>query len=183
MSSPGITKKAIADAMKKLMAERPLAKVNVGDIVDICGLNRNSFYYHFKDKYDLVNWIFYTDIAEEFKKEEVESVSAWKLIERLCQFFYRDKKFYINALSVSGQNSFEEYFLELVRKLIVTRVPDILDESAETDFFIDFFVDAFSVTILKWLRKGVKMTPDELVTLIKKATTGAASRILNDTEQ
>lgn len=168
--------------MRKLMDEQPMTKINVGDIVNMCGLNRNSFYYHFKDKYDLVNWIFYTDIAEEFKKEEVGSVSAWKLIEKLCQFFYRDKLFYINALSVSGQNSFEEYFLELIKKLIIIRVPDILDESAEKDFYIDFFVDAFSVTILKWLRNGMKMTPDELVTLMKKAATGAAARILNDKE-
>ena len=58
----GITKRVLADSIRKLMEQRPLAKISVGDIVEECGLNRNSFYYHFKDKYDLVNWIFYTDV-------------------------------------------------------------------------------------------------------------------------
>ena len=44
--------------MKKLMKEKPFAKISVIDICEGCGMNRKSFYYHFKDKYDLVNWNF-----------------------------------------------------------------------------------------------------------------------------
>ena len=61
-----ITKKALADALKQLMAEKPLQKISVGDICERCNMNRRSFYYHFRDKYDLVNWVFYTEFAEQF---------------------------------------------------------------------------------------------------------------------
>lgn len=44
--------------MKKLMEKKPFSKISVGDICEDCGMNRKSFYYHFRDKYDLVNWIF-----------------------------------------------------------------------------------------------------------------------------
>ena len=182
MSSPGITKKALADAMKRLMAERPLVKINIGDIVKKCGLNRNSFYYHFKDKYDLVNWIFYTEIAEEFNREQVAGESGWVLIEKLCHFFYRNKQFYINALSVTGQNSFEEYYLDLLKTLMMTRVPDMFEEDDHKDFYINFFVDAFSATTLRWLRSGAKIPPEELAALMKKAATRAATRILDESK-
>ena len=94
--------------MKELMAERPMEKIRIGDIVERCNMNRQSFYYHFKDKYDLVNWIFYTeffaDIQRSFDKP------GWELIEGMCQFFYDNRVFYTNALQVRGQNSFSEYF-------------------------------------------------------------------------
>ena len=52
------TKQAFADALRKLLEQKPFAKISVSHICEECGMNRKSFYYHFKDKYDLVNWIF-----------------------------------------------------------------------------------------------------------------------------
>ena len=43
------TKKAIAGALKELMEEKPISKITVGDIADRCGINRQTFYYHFHD--------------------------------------------------------------------------------------------------------------------------------------
>ena len=61
MADSNSTKSALADAMKKLMVRKSFAKISISDLCEECGLNRKSFYYHFKDKYDLVNWIFYVD--------------------------------------------------------------------------------------------------------------------------
>ena len=61
MADSNITKNALANSMKSLMKEKPFDKISVIDICSGCGMNRKSFYYHFKDKYDLVNWIFYMD--------------------------------------------------------------------------------------------------------------------------
>ena len=61
MADSNITKRALAQAMKGLMAKQPFSKISVGDICEACGMNRKSFYYHFRDKYDLVNWIFYSE--------------------------------------------------------------------------------------------------------------------------
>ena len=78
MSESQITKKALAEAMKELMSERPMNKINIGDIVERCNMNRQSFYYHFKDKYDLVNWIYYTEFIVKIKDDL--SMSSWDLL-------------------------------------------------------------------------------------------------------
>ena len=48
------TEKAIADALKKLLAKRPLSKITISDIANECGINRMTFYYHYRDVYDLI---------------------------------------------------------------------------------------------------------------------------------
>ena len=67
MADSNITKNALAAAMKKLMREKKLSKISIADICGECGMNRNSFYYHFRDKYDLVNWIFYTEVMQHIQ--------------------------------------------------------------------------------------------------------------------
>ena len=54
MPDSNITKKALAMAMKELMEQIPFSKISVSDICEKCGMNRKSFYYHFKDIYDLL---------------------------------------------------------------------------------------------------------------------------------
>ena len=128
----------------------------------------------------MINWIFYTEIAGEFNWEQVAAESGWVVLDKLCNFFYKNKDFYINALSITGQNSFEEYYLELLKKLIMTRVADLFEDDGNQEFYINFFLDAFSSSTLRWLRDGAKIPPDEFSTLIKKAAAGAAMRILQE---
>ena len=51
------TKRALAQSLKRLMAQKPLSKITIADITEDCGINRMTFYYHFQDIYDLIEWI------------------------------------------------------------------------------------------------------------------------------
>ncbi|WP_281550141.1 TetR family transcriptional regulator, partial [Murimonas intestini] len=51
------TKRALAASLKKLLLEKPLDKITVIDIVEDCEVNRQTFYYHFKDIFDLIEWM------------------------------------------------------------------------------------------------------------------------------
>jgi AcrR family transcriptional regulator len=55
VANSNITKQAFSIALKELMQEVPFDKIRIADICNRCGMNRKSFYYHFKDKYDLLN--------------------------------------------------------------------------------------------------------------------------------
>lgn len=64
------TKKAIAGALKELMEEKPISKITVGDIADRCGINRQTFYYHFQDIPDLVEWICIVEADEAIENNK-----------------------------------------------------------------------------------------------------------------
>ena len=65
MSNNSITKDALARALKEILKEKPLSKISIKNITSYCDISRNTFYYHFSDKYELVNWIFYTETLKE----------------------------------------------------------------------------------------------------------------------
>ena len=52
------TKQELSAALKTLMSQKPLEKISIREITDLCGLRRETFYYHFADIYDLVKWMF-----------------------------------------------------------------------------------------------------------------------------
>ena len=56
-----ITKQALANSLRHLLEKKSLSKITIKDIVEDCGVNRQTFYYHFQDVYDLVDWIFHND--------------------------------------------------------------------------------------------------------------------------
>ncbi|MEG0340302.1 MAG: TetR family transcriptional regulator, partial [Oscillospiraceae bacterium] len=63
LSNAEFTKLMIAGGLKRLLETTPFAEVAVGDIAKHCKISRNTFYYHFKDKYDIISWVFYTEIT------------------------------------------------------------------------------------------------------------------------
>ena len=73
MADSNITKRALALAMKELMKTTPFSKISVGDICEKCEMNRKSFYYHFKDKYDLINWIYSTEFISNIQDKIYDS--------------------------------------------------------------------------------------------------------------
>lgn len=177
MPSPGVTKSILADTMKQLMLKEQLSKISVGEIVEQCDLTRNSFYYHFRDKYDLVNWIFYTDFVTYMS--DADEDSGWETINSTINFFYENKDFYKNALSISGQNSFSEYFSELLKDVLTVRMEYMFEEHEDREFCALFYVDAFISTLSRWLKDGAKVPPEKLSGQLYKALTGTSVLIAN----
>lgn len=99
------TKIWIADTMKKLMAKKPLDKIRVTEICREAEIERPTFYYHFKDKYDLVTWIFFHNA---FETDVISVESAAKSMNRMRQ----DYIFYKRAYEDSSQNPLWQYMVE-----------------------------------------------------------------------
>lgn len=169
MANSNITKKALAQALKDLMLQEPLSKISVGDICACCGMNRKSFYYHFKDKYDLVNWIYYTEFLDTLQKHPSQ---GWDLVLRLCEYFADNIKFYQNALSVQGQNSFFEYFGQVLSTVISHSLQPYFKDVAYYDFYVNFYTDAYRAVIIHWLIDGAQIPPAKFAELIQKASEG-----------
>jgi Transcriptional regulator len=181
MADSNITKKALAGAMKNLMNQKPFSKINVADICAACDMNRKSFYYHFKDKYDLVNWIYYTEFTETVYSPCVLAESnTWDLFYLICDYFRKNRKFYINALSVRGQNSFREYFREVLHPVIQYYLSDVEQEMENKDLAIAFFTDSFANAVERWMTETPYLSPEEFVNLMKNIVSVTSRRIAAD---
>ena len=171
MPSTGVTPRILADSLKQLMAGNSFDKISVAEIVEYSGLNRNSFYYHFRDKYDLVNWVFQTEFLDRIKIGAEDS--SWEFIEQICNYFYENRIFYINALSVKGQNSFSDYFSAKFYEMLAPRFAAMLGDRKNKDLYANLFADAFLAIILRWLKDGAKIAPDDFMQLLYETLTFA----------
>lgn len=169
MADSYITKRALAASLRELMREQPFDKINVSQICDGCGMNRKSFYYHFKDKYDLVNWIFDTDFIALAKDTDLEVPysARWDIVEKACRYFYENHDFYRKALQIKGQNSFSDHFREYIRPLLQIRLMKLSGKEQADEFTLNFLTDAVLCALERWLLTKDCMPPDVLVGKLK----------------
>lgn len=117
MATSLITKKKIAKAFKKQMEGKPFDKISVVDIMDQAQIRRQTFYNHFLDKYDLLDWIFETDLQEQVTNN-LNYINGFQLLEELLFYFERHRPFYAQVFDIKGQNDFYSYFDEYCQVLI-----------------------------------------------------------------
>lgn len=175
MSDSNITKLALANSLKGLMAKKAFNKICVSDIVDNCGLTRQAFYYHFKDKYDLMNWIYYTETARFMSS--YNKVEHWLdgMLD-LCNYMRQNKTFYINALNTTGQNSFQEYLHDYIQDISISVIESIKNKEFEEEkwgFIVEFISTAFVGLIVRWADNGMKDDPAEYVMKMRSLFDGS----------
>ncbi len=100
-----ITKLWIADKMRELMRHKSIEKIRVTEICRAADIERPTFYYHFRDKYDLVAWIFY---HEAYKTDVISVESASDSMKKMKN----DIIFYRRAYEDSSQDALWHYMVE-----------------------------------------------------------------------
>lgn len=176
MSEAALTKKALAQSLKALMAVQPLARVTVQEIVAHCGLNRQTFYYHFPDKYHLVNWIYDQEALAII--EDCRSYRTWtEGILRVFTTLHRDRAFYVNALNDPGPNTFDDYLFRATQSLIKAVVDEVASDlkvsEGDRSFLADFYAFAFVGVAVRWIKDGMAEAPSSLARKIQTIVDGA----------
>lgn len=180
MNEISTTKIALANSLKELMDKKSVDNISIKEITDKCKLNRKSFYYHFKDKYDLVNWIFYTDFVMTVKDYKNTDL---KLLERVCYHLYENKKFYVKAFGINGQNSFSDYFVEIIEPIIGIYFEELFEEVENKEFYTVYFADATRSAITRWLLKEKDVSPEKFISLMRKGIREIAQYIVKNEEK
>ena len=166
-----VTKNALANALKRQMEEEPFSKITVSEICDRCNMNRKSFYYHFKDKFDLVEWLFNSEVQNATGNKTY--TDKWEYIEDICEVLCRDKRFYREIFQIKGQNSLFEQMLGLFCPFITNELLNIEDSG----FCAEFLSDSLIHSIEKWICGKENITSAEFVSNLKKSLLKAAEII------
>lgn len=111
-----LTKRLIANSFKELMLQMPFEKITIKMITDHASVIRPTFYNHFHDKYELVEWIVQDEIIGP-TMELFKSGSGSEGIKCLFKGFYDDREYYKKAFGITGQNGFGETLIDNLAEL------------------------------------------------------------------
>lgn len=173
------TKQALASALKELMAQKPVNKITIHDITERCGIRRQNFYYHFKDVYDLMRWMFQEEAV--FLLRQHEGVLLWQ--EGLLQLFHYledNKAVCLCALQSVGRDHLKRFFETDIHTIIHRTVEQIGMEIGATDdgtakedieLTTHFYVVALTRMLESWLLGEINKTPEELIAFADRTLT------------
>lgn len=177
------TKKAIEASLKNLLLQKPLDKITIADITDDCGINRMTFYYHFKDIYDLIEWSCIEDAAKAL--EGKKTYETWQQgFLQILNAVLENKPFIYNVYHSVSREQVENYLYKVTYKLLI----DVVDEKSkemkvsENDkkFIADFYKYAFVGIVLDWIKDGMKEKPEAIIEKLSKLIHGNITRALNN---
>lgn len=158
------TKEALADSLLKLLSKRSFDKITVKDIVEDCGVNRQTFYYHFHDIYDLVEWIF-QDAAARVAQKNLDYDDWTAGLEILMQFLQDNRMLILNAYNSINHEAVANYIKVGLRPYCAAIVehqaaemPDPVDPE-DLEFVTDLFTLAATGLVTRWI--GQQMRPGD----------------------
>ncbi|MBT2732946.1 TetR/AcrR family transcriptional regulator [Carnobacterium sp. ISL-102] len=176
-----ITKNALAESLKKQMQTIPLAKITVNDIVKECGLNRRTLYYHFNDIYDLLEWIFKTELKEMLG--ENKTCSSWqKGFLEIFNYLYENKKVVLNTYNSIDRDILENHLYNESFNIILEVVNELAKDLNVSDkdkrYVANFYKIALVGVIIDWIKNNMVEDIEGIVTNLDKIISGEIYRAL-----
>lgn len=159
------TKKMISDTFVELLEKKPFDKITIKDIVETCGINRNTFYYYYSDIYDLLEEIFKREMTDIIKTHQ--GGGSWlAAFMKVAEVAYSHKKIINNICSSRSYDYFENYMYKSCKYIVVDFVQamasgmNVPDEDIE--FIASFYEYALFGMISEWFRTGMREVPEHL---------------------
>ena len=170
------TKKELAAALKQLMEQKPLEKISIREITSLCGLRRETFYYHFADIYALIQWMFEEEALALLRQHE--GVQFWREgLLQLFRYIQDNRAFCLCALRSLGRDVLKQFFQADIHAVIYRTVEQIGREigalnpdgpPADIDMVTEFYVTALAGIMESWLLGEIHRTPEELIDFVSQ---------------
>ena len=177
-----VTKRALEQSLKNLLLKKPLTKITVSDITDDCGINRMTFYYHFKDIYDLVEWACLEDAKRAI--DEKKTYDTWQ--QGFLQIFeavQENKSFILNVYRCVHREQVEKYLQPLVDQLLLGVIEEesagIVVRDEDKQFIAQIYAYIFIGLMLDWIKDDMREDPRQIVDKLAKLIKGSVSVALS----
>lgn len=176
---------ALAESLKKLAVQMPFEKITIKKITDGAGVIRVTFYNHFQDKYDLLEWIMRMDILEPVRILLTNGMYREALI-LIFSNLQKEKDFYTHVSKIEGQNSFRE----IVKHSIYRLLYEIFEQAAggrvqehawmAPEYLANYYGESMTFVVVYWIRQGMPSTPEEMATIYEYIGTRSMADVLQE---
>lgn len=159
MNLPGFTKQAIRNSFMKLLDERPVSQITVKDIVEDCGINRNSFYYHYQDMPSLIEEIILKEIDEIIRRHPtVDSLEEG--IDVAASFAMQNRRAALHLYHSANRDLFEQHLWRICEYVVDTYISTAFADSpigsTDKSILIRYYKWVCFGAVMDMLRGGMK---------------------------
>ena len=176
-----LTKRALEQSLKNLLLQKPLNKITISDIADDCGINRMTFYYHFKDIYDLVEWSCQEDAAKALAGKK--TYETWQQgFEQIFEAVLANKPFIMNVYHSVSREQVENYLYkvtyDLLEGVVEEQAQGMSVRQEDKAFIATLYKYMFVGLMLDWIKSDMKGDPALIVERLEQVIHGSVSAAL-----
>ncbi len=183
MLSRNGTEIMLAESFKELVLRQPIEKITIKEITERAGVIRPTFYNHFQDKYELLEWIILTDLLEPIRPL-IENKMVSEALLLLFMNIEKEREFYKQTVRLEGQNSFEsiarecvkEILLEIIEKNSVRKIPKFRWLTPER--IAEYYAQSMCSVVIVWIKSGMTISAKELVEIYEYMMEHSIAEIL-----
>ncbi len=156
-------KKDVAESFERLLKKGSFENITIQNIADECEISRTTFYRNFKDKYDLMNWVYQKEL-DKFSSSLIDKKGNYEATKFLSDFIYSKKNFFAALFKVEGQNSFTEFLAEYSIKFTKDQLKYVFDETIPEEVMDSAAIYCYGGAnyLKRWAIGGFKKTPEEI---------------------
>ena len=173
----------LATAMKECMKSASVGKITVTEIVETCGVTRQTFYRNFKDKYDLINWYFDKLLAKSFEHMGMGKTVYDALVKKFT-YIQEEHIFFAAAFKYDRQNSLRQHDFELIlafyENLIREKTGRIPDETIH--WILEMYCQSSIYMTVKWVLGELECAPEGLAKILVEGMPGKLSQLFEKLE-
>ncbi len=164
-----LTKKALSNTLKDLLKEKPVNKITISELCEKTGIRRQTFYYHFVDLRELIEWTCYVEVESVLK--ENRHYSSWEAgFYDIFKLAKQEKSFIMNIYHGVSVSLLQDYMCHLTFPLLKQVVDEVaksldIDDVSESDkeFVERFYTIAFVDIVISWVDRDMKEDPKEII--------------------
>lgn len=168
MSSSIDTKNNFAYAFVDLLEHKTVEKITITELCAYANYSRETFYYHFKDKYDLMSWIYYAQMMWHVDKY-YGTEDFYIMISRIEKGIKNLESFYMSGFSEQRHESLENSMIEHSTN-VYTKMANLALDSEEINEEMEFLIQfsaAGSVHMVKhWLTEKNQLNHRDFARLL-----------------
>lgn len=161
------TDQILAESLKALVLKKPVEKITIKEITDKAGVIRPTFYNHFQDKYELLEWI----IREEILAPSLPLIRNGLTNQAVLLIFtslLREKEFYSRLSHMDGPITFEDLVVKCIKEMLL----DVLAERPRSkngrfpwmtnDALAEYYAQSMCFEVKVWIRQGMTVPAQEM---------------------
>ena len=178
-----LTKKALSQALKTLMASIPFEKITINDVAQEAGVSRNTFYYHFSDINKLLEWTFDNEIVKGL--ESYEDLNTWKDgLLSVLNYTEENRNFCLNTFHSINRDRLEIFLYNITYHMLVSIMDQSYDETLLNptlkNDIADFYGRAIVAQVTHWLITRLEEPKAVLIDRIESVTKGMMELIIKN---